>query len=351
MDVKDIDFDELDRAVSSAIGNNKPEGVENPVATPVEPVMPVTPTLDLNPLTTIPVPVSRPAISRPSTGRFMDVVHPSSNMRSNVTIPERAAPRPFTAPISFMPITNPVSSPVNNTTVENNDLDIDKISDEIDRTLKIAPNDSQDSPFLMDAKVEKRPLNALASEQNTNIPSQPVDPIKFSSIGIGVEVQEKVDTPLPAELQNDLLSIEAGEVTKNNEVDVPDNNDNDELTETEAEEASPRDNPASGEEIEKQQISDNDSASFGPESSPIDSIGSNSAKPLVPTSIHQQYAELPNTGDREIGAIYDTNSYHTPMASPIKKKSGWMWVVWIALLMIVSVGAGVAVYFFVLPQL
>ena len=67
--------------------------------------------------------------------------------------------------------------------------------------------------------------------------------------------------------------------------------------------------------------------------------------PTGPTSIPQQYQEEKSTGDQPSGSIYDTDSYHQPLAHPAKTKSGWLWIIWILLLLIVSGGGAVALYF------
>jgi hypothetical protein len=74
--VKDLDFDELDRAVNSLVASESgssatPEAKEK--------------TLNL----TIPPPP--PLAGRRSTGKFMDVVRPSSNIRQTLATPERAS--------------------------------------------------------------------------------------------------------------------------------------------------------------------------------------------------------------------------------------------------------------------
>jgi hypothetical protein len=67
--------------------------------------------------------------------------------------------------------------------------------------------------------------------------------------------------------------------------------------------------------------------------------------PKGPISIPQQYKEEPSTGDAKNGAIYDTDTYHhQPLAHPKKKKSGWMWVIWIILILIIGAAAGAALY-------
>jgi hypothetical protein len=105
------------------------------------------------------------------------------------------------------------------------------------------------------------------------------------------------DTPLPAELQPGLLSIEANE------------------------DPSKANFPA-----------DPDPALTGP------------------TSITKQYTEQPSTGDKPTGTVFDIEAYKKPQTSK-KKKSGWLIVLWIFLLLVVGAGIGAAMYFFVLPRL
>jgi hypothetical protein len=364
VDVKDIDFDELDRAVNSAISKNNSADSENPTAASVLPNEPTISVPAPQPISTAPVMPNRQSISRPATGRFMDMVHSSNNMR--VSVPERPALRPLSssftasqmtvqAPAS--PVIRPMQPQVNATVkTDNSDVDIDRISDEIDKTLNVNTGDVQESPFLPGAKVEKRPLNAFSFQSNSS-QETPAEPIKVSPVDDMLGDQDKVETPLPAELQSDLLTIEASEVAKTDEMSIPD--DLEEESDESIEPQDTTDEPVANnqylsteeddapvfDEIKKDTVSDSNLKST------VSSDLQNPIAPVAATSIPKQYTELPNTEEKEIGSIYDTNSYHKAMAPLPKKKSGWMWVIWIALLMIVSVGAGIAVYFFVLPQL
>ena len=91
--MKDLDFDELDRAVNSAI-NPQPAAPAEPVAEPPAPetepaVEPVT-----EPPAPTPVVSSPSPAARRSSGRFMDVVHPSSDMRAKANeTPVTEAPK------------------------------------------------------------------------------------------------------------------------------------------------------------------------------------------------------------------------------------------------------------------
>lgn len=63
-------------------------------------------------------------------------------------------------------------------------------------------------------------------------------------------------------------------------------------------------------------------------------------QPKGPISIPQQYQEQPSSNDAASGAIFDTATYHQPLEHPAKKKSGWIWVLLIVVLIVVGAAAG-----------
>ena len=188
------------------------------------------------------------------------------------------------------------------------------------------------SPFISDAKVEKRPLGGLATEANSA--TEPV----VTTAAAEEESAITTDNPddqlpataadvapvLPPELQKDLMAIETdgdtsaqpAEPTQEDTVPKPDEKSEEPVTEPEK----------SSTESEK----------------PATEI----PVPTGPASIPQQYKEEPSTGDQTNGGIYDTNSYHQPLAHPVKKKSGWLWIVWILLLLIIGGGGAAVLYLF-----
>lgn len=327
--MKDLDFDEIDRAVSSIATNTSASDDKTNLNQG-----PVPNTSDISQSSTADTtsPLS-PATAR-STGKFMDVVHPSSNTnRSSLIMPERVnnqvppnnTPPPNTETTPVTTQTNNVqTAPVNlvdannkvieNTTNlgqdQNEDDDINQISDEINSSLSQTNNDSHESPFISGTKVEKRPLGAFSndlspqtSQQSDNIVDSPSDKVDSSDDGS----LEKIKTPLPAELGDDLLKIESDNlvIAKGDSPKPP------------------------------------DEAKLTPDKVKIEG----------PTDIAQQYKEKPSSGDQKTGAIYDTDSYHKGLINPVKKKSGWMWIVWISLLVVVGTGVGAALYFFFTPYL
>jgi hypothetical protein len=291
--VQDIDFDELDRAVSSASGSTPPADTSSSDAVTVT-------------NRSTPRPEASPApAARRSSGRFMDVVHPSSDMRTSTSTPERSAPR---EPEEDK---REEEKPVERTSDWPDPLDFHGFTtDEPEKTEEAPePEPAQEeeaprpleSPFLSDTKVEKRPLGAF-STMETPEASEP-------------------DTLLLEAPDEELLTAE----TEGKTEDIP-------TPEPEAEEVVE-------EEIPQPVIEPT------PEPTPIQD------EPQGPTSIIQQYKEQPSTADQPSGAIFDTETYHQPLTHTPKKKSGALVIVWILALILVGAGAGAAVYFFVLPML
>lgn len=278
--MSDIDFDELDRAVNGAL-DGKPTTnttTEAPTETPVVSLVEErtridptsTPAPSLTSTTAQPAVLAAPAARR-SSGRFMDVIHPSSDMRTSVA--ERPVASTVSQPNQPTPVVEIVDKPEDNSWSE-----------------------PLESPFITDAKVEKRPLGGVAPSEVA------VEPFDFKGL-LDEPEEELLEAPEPQEL------VEA--TTSSETIDPV-------VTNTVTEEAKL-------ENAEQEQ-------------------------PVGPTSITQQYKEQPSS-TQESGAIYDTESYHQPVTQPVKKKSGWLVVVWIILLVVLGAVAGWAVYTYVLPML
>lgn len=431
--MKELDFDELDRAVNTLMGgvptSTPPKGddddtkvitIPSTLSDTSTPVMPrfTSPDRTAAPEVDAPslaapsssdnslaaaddsssessAPVSRLAIPSRRAGRFMDVVHPSSDMKNpsnaNSGRPSRTASsieplassevvmqelpssdiaeeaissyeegmaEPDTVAVPAVSVIDTTETPsvttdtAISTADETNDWpdplagfgagvstpsvvaeegiastteDEDEAGDDDLFTIDTTEPDDEPqplvSPFLSDAKVEKRPLG-VASDVSVSDDEPGRAPV------LGVFAEETITNadpedqlppepinvaqPLPAELQGDLIAIES------------DNTNFASLEEPATEAAAVADTPAATTSTEPQPA----------------------AAPTGPTSIQQQYKESAATGDQTNGAIYDTEAYHQPLAHPIKKKSGWMWVIWVLLLLIVGAGGAVALYYF-----
>lgn len=364
--MQDIDFDEIDRAVSSVTNSGVPkrESVSRsvperssvrisipptptpapafvpPVATPSVPVVskPIKeePVEVVTPVASTPAAPSSPAARR-STGRFMDVVHASSDMRpdrpSTPAAPEvqreevaereepTITPEPTVAPSPAFHWPDPIDTLQPSTPAPfETPKPVEIPAPVVEEVVTEEASTPLESPFLSNAKIEKRPLGAF-SDTAAELPLIE-DPIPFSSedaaqTDVAPELSKEVEALLaePAETQIDL----------NDEVPLPD--------EIIAEEPESVEQPAIVSEP-------------APAPTPIEEI------PVGPTSITQQYKEQPSTTSTESsGSIYDTEAYHQPLVHTPKKHSGILVVVWIVSLILVGGGIGAGVYFVLLPML
>ena len=198
----------------------------------------------------------------------------------------------------------------------------EKVEEKIEETasepvlVESSPDGPLTSPFLPDAKVEKRPLGSLEASTPAEEPDR--------TPPVSSDVQKTQDDPsdqlpalpkdvepvLPEELHSDLVEVESDTTSSG----VP---------KTEEREDDTPKAPMPSSESSKQEEKP---ASTGP------------------TSIPQQYHEEPTSGDEKNGAIYDTDTYHQPLAHPAKKKSGWMVVLWIVVILLVGAGGTAALY-------
>lgn len=356
--MKDIDFDELDRAVSSLMNDvPKTEPVKNDdtktltlnsdvdsqVGSAQKPADAASDTAAAPADETITPPRSK-SVSSPSPvapaarrGRFMDMVRqpagetrtpmpasavsrhgatlqpigsPRQTVVGNPIRPAVSAPKNQDAPTpSEVPAPVTVSQPAPEAAVAAETEVIEStMSVEASSTQPSSDQTPLSSPFLADAKVEKRPLGRpLDVTDMSNIPQNEDSSfdIEPSTTPVGKEGYSRSsdpdaqlpEQPLPAELDSKLLNIET----------------------------SPADLPTESRAA----------------SSPVPP-----AKPLSATSIPQQYKIQPKAADaNSTGTIYDTASYHQPLAHPAKKKPGWLWVVAIIVILLLGAAGGAVAYY------
>lgn len=405
--MKDLDFDELDRAVNSLMTNvpkSEPQADGTPektldipstsgdgdelsfdkvteAAKKVADEAPKTDTTERSVVSPTPEPRAsavaqhasnsvRPTAPAPANrrgGRFMDVVHPSADMSK----PD--SPKPISRQgLNLEPLNSSSqkiadvvpqkkdaaeTAPKAATSVEENTPEekptsdwpdpLDMMTSEPEKKEETPPEPEMPqveaepetsapltSPFLPDAKVEKRPLGGTATEDDA-----PIEEDAISRAPMADDIKKSVDDPnkqlpanpteveqvLPEELSGDLMAVEAD--TTHAELKRAHDENQAPISPVTAEK------PAAAQDFEPKEPSTKPAAIV--EEAPV---------PAGPTSIPQQYKEEPSTGDQDNGSIYDTDTYHQPLAHPAKKKSGWMWVVWIALILAVGAGGGALLY-------
>jgi hypothetical protein len=311
--MKDIDFDELDKAVSTLMGGTSStdtaskQSSEPLVETPEPQQVDSKPANeDVEPSLSQPQPQRVPAQRR--TGRFMDMVQTPSRPKSRVvpssrvgvTIEPRSTEQGRSA-VNDMPseqavVSDKESEMVSPQTPENaSSLQSEDVAVPLNVTTVL--DSPLESPFLSDAKVEKRPLNPGAS--NNALQETPSESDTESDSEEDAQDGDRSVAPqpptVPAELSKDLVEIEAGELDANKP------------------------------------------------NSPSDTA-TQSPVPVGASSIAQQYREESSSGDQSHAAIFDSSEFQPVLAHPAKQKSGWLWVIWVLLLLALGAGGAVALY-------
>lgn len=302
--MSDFDFDELDKAVSGVLGGPADiPALAQPSTDASSRSVDDRPVVSVEQQRTAPRAGVVPAANR--GGRFMDVVHPSSDMRTPApSQPEPAESQAMGLPrIPKPPTFYPAGA----------SRPIVEYSPAVEDAASKEPADWSkplESPFLPDAKVEKRPLGGTGSDfEVSSLSATPEE-----------EPQELLEAP-----EEELL-LEANTLPDpiefaSHQADTP-------------------------EEPPKEETPE-------PTVLPVEALAPVSPapeEPSTPIAITQQYKEKPSD-EQESGAIYDTESYHQPLVKPPKKRSGAWTVLWIILLVLLGAGVGVACYFYVLPLL
>jgi hypothetical protein len=395
--MKDLDFDELDRAVNSLMTNvpktSEPkkadENEQTLTITPTlkddatpsfqtldktvtqinnnttnTPAIPMTPTASSSVAADVSAAQSPPASRR---GRFMDMVRPNASPRVSETtrplsrqgttieptgplLSDVVAP---SSPSSLPASKKPASPETSEDSIGGEWPDPIEMTPEVDSmkkddvSLPIAPGPVEDelvkstpadsytplaTPFLADTKVEKRPLGGAVTETDSSesmATQELTDEQKSVSQSdeaaqLPADPTEIAPLQLPEELSGDLVALEsdANTTTEKPDMTVP---------------------PEAENTIESKAV-----AVDTPSQTPTPNTVPDPEEKLLPSgpiSIPQQYREEPSTGDKQSGSIYDTDTYHQPLSHPAKKKSGWMWVLWIIVILIVGAGCGAAIYF------
>jgi len=362
--MKDIDFDELDRAVSSvlepsadatptpaaAVETTKPAA--EPEKTPdvvLDAAPAVTEAAPLTAETEAPVATATPVAKTPLAikrrGQFMDVVHPSSDMTGKPEEGTTAAPRkvtlqpisPSVVPDAIPPVQSAEEEPATDQpdiseasevaiepqpAVESVEATIttdQAIPDPLD--VMQAQEETKDAASTETPAVEDTPEDASETAEveatdeaapttpflaDTKVDKRPLDafsPEETEEPAESTVEPEAPEQPLPPELQADVVAVEA------NPSDAVDTDSEKEATVTDKKD-----------EVE---------AGFN-------------------TSIPQQYASAEAKADDD-HSIFDTNEYHQPLApTKVKKRGlpGWLVALFVMLLLAGLSAAGGYFWFY-----
>lgn len=182
------------------------------------------------------------------------------------------------------------------------------------------------SPFLTDAKIEKRPLGSDA-------PTEPIALIQ--------DDQQSVPEPtLPQELQHDIVELESSE-----SLDTADTAEPETVPEPQVDTLTtpPEQTPADQSATEPLAAAATIPAA---RRVPQHTVEPEPAPSNGPGSIAPQYREEAKAADEpQHTPIYDTSSYHKPLEHPAKKKSGWLVVLIVFLLLVAGAGGAAALFY------
>ncbi len=385
--MKDLDFDELDRAVSSLLGDTSEKTVSTPdvkavtqdVSVATDPVAPIV-TATVAPANdkAVEAPKKKALVEKRSSGRFMDVMHPSSDMKnvarpavsrqattlqplaSTPPVSEEAAPEAVEEPsivqeevVAFTEKVNDTSLVEESTVFEEEEqlfpdpLDFHNFSaEETSNTTELPADEAENDDDHHDLALahvasELNGLNGLIEEEQTNISVDTpfVNGLSLEKRPLGAFSVDAADTSL--------LSVEPPVEPEAEEVAAEEMTEP-ELTAEQKEaianlESKDAQAPAVAEVVPEELQSDVvavEAAGVEPVAAPVSvtSIGTG--------SISQQYTEKERPMSEETTPVFDTTQYHQPLKHTPKQKSGWLGTVLIILIILLGVGAGAAVYFF-----
>lgn len=317
-DMTELDFDELDRAVNSVMtGSSAPQ----PVSVPQRTGNSLRFSSELNPATTQAADARSSSIVSRRRGQFMDM-KPTANYPKKTTgvVP----PRPTATSI--------ISPSPKQSTVGNSDVD--------NTTDALTGSDLGASPFLPDAKVEKRPLGLpviepLPSSDQAEEEAVPtvtnIDRIPANEPSpTAEEKKDSFEVPLPAELQSDLLNIESNTPHMAEPVSQ-------EIVAPQQEAIVQSEQPDSAIEQSSVVASIEEASS---DNAAIESTASPVPPSPQPVAIKQQY-QVSVTETAEHASVFDIEP---PIIAKPKKKNGWLIALGIVGLAMVSVGAGIGVF-------
>lgn len=299
---RDIDFDELDRVVSNHIEDGGQ--ISNKTST--------------DKVHSTSTPITEPPVLKPRVGRFMDVMHPSADMRSSSRSHNRSASKNHKHK---------------------------KHPREKKAHLPPAWTDNTPAPsltpFLPDAneKVEKRPLGGSVQPVEAtlnNVEQEKIQDAPQKSLGIS----EQIVTPANEAEKKPVEALGNPEDHASNDnsfeaVDpqLPANPDMSKTSQSPEEKRL--------QEIESQEVTEPISEFE------LDAEDQATSSDIIDDSV-QDSSEKDNTETKPQNSIYDVKEYHQPIQHKEKQKSGWLVVIIIITIIVLTALLAAAGYYYYL---
>jgi hypothetical protein len=278
-----------------------------------------------------------PKVQRPASGRFMDVVHPSSDMRTStptprLIVPERAVPgqqQPAAVPV-VPPVEMPApplasSAPEVEASQEGPIVAVETASETTDQPIESAPL----TPFLPDAKVEKRPLGDMPG-----IVSSTDQPDSTDN-----ETDQSADAPTVTNGEVDETGYEMGD---DSQLPLNASDFNEKQTDAEKQLRAIEDGAQpspENDELEKQSDASPEISVRAVESGDTEGLSKAAQSGIIVNPVDETNPNNPDTD------IFDVKEYHQPLDHPVKQKSGWGTVLIIVIIIVICAGIGAATYF------
>lgn len=390
--MKDLDFDELDRAVSSLLGADETKKDTAAVDTSAPSDNTSRGSVDISEAdevalsseertsTVDDLSEKKPLVERRPAGRFMDVMHSSSDMkvRQKPSVPHQAVTikpivdqqhdhgedmdsvempsasedvdilgtptvdhsetsdngtHSFPDPLDFHNFSMEEPESVDTLKVESvseetddHELALEAVASELAEINSVVEEEekpiSVDTPFVNGSTIEKRPLGAFS------VDTADTDPSLLSAPEPLIETvdEESAETEDAATTTVDTLpkATEEPEETKDDGV---------------LDEGREAQTPLDAEVIPEELKGDIIAIEAQSVDQPVQSA-------VTGGSIQQQYTEKVQPQTDNPTPVFDTTQYHQPLKHTPKQKTGWLNVVLIILCIVVGVGLGAAAYFF-----
>ncbi len=383
--MKDLDFDELDRAVSSLLEPKSSSVLSETSSREETPSTSEHNDVEAQSSTTSVVPQKKSFIEKRSSGRFMDVVHSSSDMK-NLQKPTISRQAPA---IAVPTVSDPIESArvsadhieaISETEepIQTNE-EVSFIEDEINaEDLHTLPDPLDFHNF----NVEDQPV-ASSDETQTNVAESTVEEpatdtysdedkhddeqelelervaselSELDGLMQGGQEQLSVDTPFVSDpaiekrplgafsvgpTDQSLLTVETVDSSAVEDEEIVSDKEDTVTSEQLSEKTQDTQTTPAADVVPEELRED----IIAIESVDVSSASTPSSNPVA-GSISQQYTEKNRPVSHEQTPVFDTAQYHQPLKHTVKKKSGWLTVLLIFVFVLIGVGGGAAMYYF-----
>lgn len=383
--MKDLDFDELDRAVSSLLEPKSSSVLSETSSREETPSTSENNDVEAQSSTTSVVPQKKSFIEKRSSGRFMDVVHSSSDMK-NLQKPTISRQAPAIAvptvgdPIESAPVSAEHIEAISETeesaqVSEEASFLEDEISAEDLHTLpdpldfhnfnvedQTVVSSDETQTNVTESTVEE-PATDTYSDEDKHDDEQELELERVASElseldGLMQSGQERlsVDTPFVSDpaiekrplgafsvgpTDQSLLTVETVDSSAVEDEEIVSDKEDTVTSEQLSEKTQDTQTTPAADVVPEELRED----IIAIESVDVSSASTPSSNPVA-GSISQQYTEKNRPVSHEQTPVFDTAQYHQPLKHTVKKKSGWLTVLLIFVFVLIGVGGGAAMYYF-----